>query len=101
MNPLNPMDSAPKDQPILIDTGLGFLQIAHWNNLEECWVFAALNCNDGDGDDIYFETDYEQWPAGWLPLPAYTPDLATLADARERARTQARAKAAPPSEVFE
>lgn len=73
MNKLNPVETAPKNHQILIDTGLGFLQIAHWNALEECWVFAALNCNDGDGNDIYFETDYEQSPLGWLPLPTYAP----------------------------
>ncbi|WP_088213027.1 hypothetical protein [Shewanella sp. Shew256] len=74
MNKLNQMETAPKNQQILIDTGLGFLQMAHWNALEECWVIASLNCNDGDGDDIYFENDYEQNPVGWLPLPDYTPN---------------------------
>ena len=78
MNSLNDMKSAPKDKQILIDSGLGFLQVAHWNAVEECWVYASLNCNDVDGNDIFFENEYEKSPVGWIPLPSYTPQGCVL-----------------------
>lgn len=66
---LQPMETAPKDEPVLLDAGFGFLSVGHWNHTEECWVYALLSCNDMNGHDIFFENEYEANPKGWLPLP--------------------------------
>ena len=52
MNSFNDMKSAPKDNQILIDSGLGFLQVAHWNAVEECWVYASLKYSIVTGKQI-------------------------------------------------
>jgi len=66
---LQDMKTAPKNDMILVDAGYGFLTVAHWNETEKCWVYAALNCNDGDGHDMYFENEYETKLVGWMPIP--------------------------------
>lgn len=66
---LHPMSTAPRSDMIMLDAGLGFLTTGHWNETEQCWVYAAVNCNDGEGHDMYFENEYEKNPVGWLHIP--------------------------------
>lgn len=66
---LQPISTAPKSDMIMLDAGFGFLTAGHWNETEQCWVYAAINCNDGEGHDMYFENEYEKNPVGWLPIP--------------------------------
>ncbi|MGI2072175.1 hypothetical protein [Shewanella baltica] len=66
---LQPMSTAPRSDMIMLDAGFGFLTTGHWNETEQCWVYAAVNCNDGEGHDMYFENEYEKNPVGWLHIP--------------------------------
>lgn len=66
---LKPMESAPKNEMIMLDAGYGFLTAGHWNETEQSWVFAQINCNDADGNDMYFENEYETKPVGWFHIP--------------------------------
>lgn len=66
---LQPMKTAPKNEMIMLDAGYGFLTVGHWNETEKSWVFAQMNCNDADGNDMYFENEYETKPVGWSHIP--------------------------------
>lgn len=66
---LQPMKTAPKDGMIMLDAGYGFLTVGNWNEAEQTWVYAQMNCNDGDGRDMYFENEYEKNPVGWFHIP--------------------------------
>ncbi len=66
---LQPISTAPKSDMIMLDAGFCFLTAGHWNETEQCWVYAAINCNDCEGHDMYFENEYEKNPVGWLPIP--------------------------------
>lgn len=63
------MKTAPKNEMIMLGAGYGFLTVGHWNETEQSWVFAQMNCNDADGSDMYFENEYETKPVGWFHIP--------------------------------
>lgn len=64
------MKTAPKNEMIMLGAGYRFLTVGHWNETEQSWVFAQMNCNDADGNDMYFENEYETKPVGWFHIPS-------------------------------
>lgn len=69
---LNPMNTAPKDRPILLDLGLPWIVYGAWNGANGEWSYANMQTGlyGGEWSDTYFETEYEKEPLGWLPLPS-------------------------------
>lgn len=69
--PLNPMETAPKDKPILLDVGLPYLVVGVWHQVHKEWVYEAFHMDSYNGElvDAYFESEYEKEPLGWLPIP--------------------------------
>jgi hypothetical protein len=76
---LNPMDTAPKDTPILLDAGHPWLVMAIWNEANRSWVYANLQIDMyfGEWNDTYWENEWEN-PVnskglpnvfGWMPVP--------------------------------
>ena len=58
------MDTAPKDQLILLDVGLPCPAVAVYNVSREVWLFAQAN-----GTCDYFEAMRCQAPKFWQELP--------------------------------
>lgn len=68
---MRPPETAPKHKPILLDVGLPWLVVGHWNEPSDKWVYANLQSDlyDGLWIDTYFENEYEDKILGWLPMP--------------------------------
>ena len=70
MPKLRPMSTAPKDKKVILDVRLPWLVVGHWDELNETWAYAALGAEYSDGKTtIYFETETDEAPYGWLPMP--------------------------------
>ena len=68
-----PMDTAPKDEQVLLDIGLPWLVIGHYNKPHGEWVYASSQAELlEDGCSYYYENDYEKTPKGWMKLPEVT-----------------------------
>ena len=68
---MNPPETAPKDQLILIDIGCPWLVCAVWNEPDNKWSYASLQTELylGKCNDNYFETETAETIKGWIPLP--------------------------------
>ncbi|NBV95822.1 MAG: hypothetical protein EBR90_03410 [Actinobacteria bacterium] len=68
---MNPMQSAPKDRPILLDVGCPWLVYGHWCECSGKWVYANL-CQETHSEgaiEVWFENEHEKNPKGWLLIP--------------------------------
>lgn len=73
------MANAPKDKPILLDAGYPWPVVGIWNDANQKWAYANLQCGmvDGEWSDTYWESDQEpEFDSkgnrnidGWQPLP--------------------------------
>lgn len=68
---MNTPETAPKDQTILLDVGLPWLVVGHWNEPSDKWVYASLHMDVYDGlwNDAYFENEFEDKILGWQLMP--------------------------------
>ena len=66
-----PPETAPKDKTIIADVGLPCAVMAHWDEAENTWVYANLQCDlyHGQWNEYYFENEYGAVLKGWMPLP--------------------------------
>lgn len=70
MTKLNPPETAPKDQMILVDVGLPWLRVGKFNYAENQWVYADPQMSFYMGnEDWWFENDCADEILGWLPIP--------------------------------
>jgi len=69
-----PIATAPKDKPILLDIGMGWPVVGIYNQPSEKWVCAELQMGlyEGEYNDTYFENDHFSTPERWQPLPEIT-----------------------------
>lgn len=67
-------DEPPKDgNSFLADVGLPFSVVAAWNGVDQCFVYANLNCGMVNGvyNDTYFENEYEKAVKRWAAMPGF------------------------------
>lgn len=66
-----PMETAPKNTPIILDVGYPWAVVGVWNAPGESWCYSSLQAT-GDiaaFNDTWFENEHEKAPKGWMPLP--------------------------------
>jgi len=65
------METAPKDQPILLDVGLPWPVVGAYNQIHDEWAFATFNIGlfRGEYIDAYFENEHEKAPKFWREFP--------------------------------
>jgi hypothetical protein len=79
MKKLNPMDTCPKDKPVLLDAGYPWLVYGIWNEVSKQFCYCNLEASQMADDklDTYFSNEWEA-PTdrkgnpnffGWLPIP--------------------------------
>lgn len=71
LNPWQPIATAPKDKPILLDVGFPWPLVGIWNEPSGKWVCADLQMGlyEGQYNDTYFENDYFSTPTRWHAIP--------------------------------
>lgn len=64
------MDTAPLDEPIILNVGFPNAVVGIWNPMDEAWVYASLQIAVCEGEpDNYFENEREKRPTAWQPMP--------------------------------
>lgn len=64
------IETAPKDEVILLNVGLPWAVVGAWNEYDEGWTYCQLQLNVCDGlNDWYFENEREKAPTHWMPMP--------------------------------
>lgn len=71
MSKLNPPETAPKDEIILVDVGMPWLFIGKFSPSDNEWVVAEPSMSfHGNDKEWWFENEYYEDILGWLPMPA-------------------------------
>lgn len=65
------MNDAPTSGQVLLDVGLPWAVVGHFNPHDQTWVYAMLNAGllFGELNDHYFENEHEAKPKAWMPMP--------------------------------
>lgn len=75
-----PIETAPKNNVILLNVGLPWAVAGIWNATNQAWCYANLQ-ESGDiaeFNDTYFENEHEKAPKGWMPMPEIKREVKTL-----------------------
>lgn len=74
-----PIETAPKDRPILLHAAYPWAVYGIWNEVSKKWVIANLQCDQFEGAwiDTYFENEHESTDDSrgiptvthWMPVP--------------------------------
>lgn len=69
MTPWNPPETAPKNKEIILNVGLPWSVIGHWDSFYKAWCYSYVDFDRTYNGHPYHRTQTSQTIKGWLPMP--------------------------------